>query len=198
MQNVEKRCYGETHSADCIRTIFNKMKLSWVESEQYIFDKFSIPDRDVPGRFNVTKLKQPGVYSQFLDEEIEYYGKYGSKLYPAVVINNQTFRGQLEVEAVMNAICAGFADAPAMCKRVLEDNNAEDGILIFDFDDDFVPVHHVVGVIIFTMMTVVCVLCMYRRHAKRQMKTQINVQIEDAVNQYLALSNKDTEAGDRA
>jgi cbb3-type cytochrome oxidase subunit 3 len=113
---------------------------------------------------------------------MEYYSKYGSKLYPAIVINNQTFRGQLEVEAVMNAICAGFADPPRMCKRVLDDNNTEDGVLIFDFDEDMVPMHHVAGVILFTMLTVTCVLCLYRRHAKRQMKTQINAQIEDAVN----------------
>ena len=94
----------------------------------------------------------------------------------------------------MNGICAGFADAPTMCRRLLESNNNEDGILIFDFDDDLVPVHHVFGVVLFTMLTVICVLCLYRRSAKRQMKSQINVQIEDAVNQYLALSNKDTEA----
>lgn len=129
---------------------------------------------------------------------MQYYDRYGSKLYPAIVINNQTFRGQLEVEAVMNAICAGFADPPKMCRRVLEDNNSEDAVLIFDFDEDYVPMHHVFGVIMFTMLVVTCVLCLYRRHAKRQMKSQIDNQIEDAVNQYLALSNKDTEAGDRA
>lgn len=82
----------------------------------------------------------------------------------------------------MNAICAGFAEAPKMCKRVLETNDLEDAELIFDFDEEMVPMHHVFGVILFTFMTVTCVLCLYRRHAKRQMKTQINAQIEDAVN----------------
>ena len=74
----------------------------------------------------------------------------------------------------MNAICAGCADPPKMCRRVLEDNNSEDATLIFDFDEDYVPMHHVLGVVLFTMMIVTFVLCCYRRHAKRQMKSEIN------------------------
>lgn len=56
MQEVEKRCYGEAHQYDCIEKIFSKMKLKWVDSENYIFDSFKIPDRDPPGRFNYSKL----------------------------------------------------------------------------------------------------------------------------------------------
>lgn len=93
MQEVEKRCYGQTHSYDCIQNIFTRQKLDFTESQNYIFDKFYIPDRDPPGRFNYSKLQQPRVSSDFFDNEIEYYQKYGSKLYPAIVINNQTFRG---------------------------------------------------------------------------------------------------------
>jgi len=108
------------------------------------------------------------VESDYFDQEIEYYDRYGSKLWPAVVINNQTFRGQLEVEGVMNAICAGFADTPKMCRRALGSQNSEDASIIFDFDtEELVPVHHITAVIVFTMMTVTCVLCMYRRQAKR-------------------------------
>ena len=71
----------------------------------------------------------------------------------------------------MNGICAGFADPPKVCRKVLSTNNLEDPDVIFGFDEDLVPMHHIFGVIVFTMMTVTCILCMYRRHAKRQMKS---------------------------
>jgi hypothetical protein len=48
------------------------------------------------------------------------------------------------------------------------------------------------------MVSVFLVLCLYRRYAKRKMREEINVKIEEAVNQYMALSNKDIEARDRA
>ena len=68
----------------------------------------------------------------------------------------------------MDAICAGFADRPKMCQRILTSQDFEDPNIIFEVEnDDLVPVHHVFGVVLVTMLTVVCILCLYRRHAKR-------------------------------
>lgn len=44
----------------------------------------------------------------------------------------------------------------------------------------------------------VFILCVYRRQAKREMNDAIKVQIAESVNQYMQLSNRDTEAKDRA
>jgi hypothetical protein len=135
MQEIEKRCYGEQVVSNCIREIFTRQKLDWRESESYIFGKFNRqPGTFKENSWNYTTLQDESVTSDFFDQEIEYYDRYGSKLWPAVIINNQTFRGQLEVEAVMNGICAGFAEAPKMCRRVLESGNTEDPSIIFDFD----------------------------------------------------------------
>jgi hypothetical protein len=98
----------------------------------------------------------------------------------------------------MNGICAGFADPPKMCKRILESSINDPTILFYPEDQEVYEVHHVFIVCLLIMVTVSIVLCLYRRHAKREMKQKINVQIEDAVNQYLALSNKDPEAQSRA
>ena len=46
---------------------------------------------------------------------MKYFKKYGPPLFPGIVINNQTYRGQLEVEEVFNAICAGFHNPPIYC-----------------------------------------------------------------------------------
>lgn len=54
-----------------------------------------------------------------IDSEIDYWRQYGSGIYPSVVVNNRTYRGQLEPLALFNALCSGFADAPKMCHSVL-------------------------------------------------------------------------------
>jgi len=48
-----------------------------------------------------------------------------------VLVNNQTFRGQLEVEAVFNGVCAGFHDPPRICNRVLDENDFHNVSTIF-------------------------------------------------------------------
>jgi hypothetical protein len=50
-----------------------------------------------------------------IDAEIEYWRKYSSGIYPALSINNRSYRGQLESLAVFNALCAGFKDLPSVC-----------------------------------------------------------------------------------
>jgi len=41
------------------------------------------------------------------------WNNLGSHLYPSVVINNITFRGQLNPYNVFEAICAGYKDTPS-------------------------------------------------------------------------------------
>ena len=98
----------------------------------------------------------------------------------------------------MNGICAGFADPPKLCKRMLESSINDPSIIFYPDEEEIYEANHVFGVCVLIMLLVGIVLCLYRRHAKREMKKNINLQIEDAVNQYLALSNKDPEAKSRA
>jgi hypothetical protein len=54
-----------------------------------------------------------------IDNEIDYWKQYGSGIYPSIVINNRTYRGQLEPLAVFNALCSGFSEPPSMCQAYL-------------------------------------------------------------------------------
>jgi hypothetical protein len=47
------------------------------------------------------------------------WNNYGSHLYPSVVINSITFRGQLNPYNVFEAICAGYKDTPPECVNFL-------------------------------------------------------------------------------
>jgi hypothetical protein len=87
-----------------------------------------------------------------IDKEIKYFEKYGPQLFPAIVINNQTFRGQLEIEAVFNAICAGFYTQPHFCKKFLETNQVNSNALILDYAKHKVITHGKV----LLMIVVIC------------------------------------------
>lgn len=100
-----------------------------------------------------------------IEEEIEYWKKFGSGIFPAVVINNRTFRGQLESLSVFNALCAGFLNPPKMCLATLSaatpdfinlDNEGIKGTVI------------VVLVLVLILINVLIVYC-YRRYSKREM-----------------------------
>jgi hypothetical protein len=43
--------------------------------------------------------------------------KLGLHIYPAVVINEERFRGQMNPDNVFEAICASFRDMPEGCKE---------------------------------------------------------------------------------
>ena len=46
--------------------------------------------------------------NSIIDKEIEYWRDFGTNIYPSVVINKKTYRGQIDPLSVYNAICAGF------------------------------------------------------------------------------------------
>jgi heme A synthase len=76
----------------------------------------------------------------------------------------------------MNAICAGFKDAPKMCKRLLNDENIENdlGLGIIYFNDGY-RFHHVMYMAIFFILALFIFLCCYRRQAKRNMKRTMDI-----------------------
>ena len=112
--------------------------------------------------------------NSLIEKEIEYEKNYGTSMFPAVVINNQTFRGQLERESVFNAICSGFKDTPKYCKKYIEhDLNQEE--LIFMEEDGYHDKGTVALICSLIMLSVLLILCCYRRYAKRQMKEQMHI-----------------------
>jgi hypothetical protein len=71
----------------------------------------------------------------------------------------------------MNAICAGFEKAPKMCKRLLHAKDIEHNMRlgVIEFEEGYRP-HHILGIFAICFSILFCVLCLYRRHAKREMK----------------------------
>ena len=128
------------------------------------------------------------VNNTLIDKDITYWENYGTGLYPSVVINNSTFRGQLETQAVMNAICAGFLKAPHFCKKLLKNKDILDdiGAGVIYFDDGY-RIKHLVWIFLVFVIVLCVYMCLYRRKAKREMNAMMKMQIETSVSNYQVL-----------
>ena len=71
--------------------------LSWAETEACVKRSFTSKN-----------WNSKTVSNLIIDDEIKYWKSYGSGIYPSIVINNITYRGQIDPLSVFNAICAGF------------------------------------------------------------------------------------------
>ena len=190
MKSIHQQCYSSVNY-DCSDLAHKDVGISIEDTQKCVSDSWNM---DIQG--STSLYNSPSLKNSLIDKEVEYEEKYGTSLFPAVVINNQTFRGQLEREAVFNAICSGFETIPDYCKRYIQYNLNNPDLLFMEEEGHSKGTVALICSLI--MFVVLIILCLYRRYAKRQMKEQMHTQIEQAVSQYLALSNKDTEAGDRA
>lgn len=159
----------------------NLNKLDWQRTQDCVDESFGTSDKN--------KWTEVNTKNSIIEAEIDYWNKHGGNVIPSIVINNCTYRGQMETQAVMNAICAGFHDTPNICKPILEDPDLQDDFEtgIFDISDHGYGFGHVLIICVLAIMVLVMVLYCYRRHAKRQMKDTMNKQIETAVNHYVSL-----------
>jgi len=110
MQRVHSTCYSVINE-DCSRRAHTWLKLDWDETNQCVKDSFGGLDAD--------KWSQPSTHNTYIDKEISYWKEYGTNIYPSIVINQKTYRGQIEPLSVFNAICAGFTQPPDQCLKTL-------------------------------------------------------------------------------
>lgn len=156
---VHNQCYGAV-SESCSQLAHKLAGVDYQKTKKCVDDSFSADRR------TSNNWKDKDIINHIIEKEMEEYAKYKTNHFPTVVINNQTFRGQLEIEAVMNGICAGFLNPPKMCHRLLESNNYEDSRLIF-LEDDEVSLPKVVFICGCIIFAVALILCIYRRHVRR-------------------------------
>ena len=96
MRSIHANC-GNVVNEDCSRIAHDNVGLKYSQTEDCVKNSFSSEDWGSIDTINT-----------IIDDEIDYWRKYGGGLFPSVVINNDTYKGQLEPTGVFNAICAGF------------------------------------------------------------------------------------------
>ena len=158
MQYVHQNCYNVINE-DCSSRAHERLGINFQDTQACVRNSFNSSDWGS----NKTSNK-------IIDEEIDYWKTYGAGIYPSLVVNNRTYRGQLESLAVFNAICAGFANPPPMCKATLS-----------SYQPDFLPQEEgiksgviVAIVIILVLLNIIIVYC-YRRYSKREMQNEMQM-----------------------
>lgn len=105
------------------------------------------------------------------------------------MINQKTYRGQIEPLSVFNAVCAGFTNPPDQCLKTLHMEKKVVKTTIVDGDG--ISVGAIVGIVVALILINVVIVYCCRRKAKRDMNNEMQMQIESAVSQYFALTQKD-------
>lgn len=117
----------------------------------------------------------------------------GINYFPVLLINNQTFRGDLESDEVMGAICAAYIVKPTACDEWYE---------------KFYPTeekhrrrrhrrrHRGMGtstlfiIVVFSFLTFGVLLFFYRRWMRAELGKEMQIEVSSAVNSYFTLSGE--------
>lgn len=179
IKNVHNECYGEV-SENCSILAHKQTGIDYKKTKQCVEDSFNRPRESSNG------WKDSEVRNELIEDEMFANQRYQIRHIPTLIVNDQVFRGQLELEAVMNGICAGFASIPYVCKRLLLNDDFHDNDLIFLRDEEL-SFWRILATCLAVIFGMALLMCLYRRSVRRQVKQQINQQIETQVNQYMKI-----------
>lgn len=172
VRKVHQDCQGYIN-ADCSKQAHSALKLDYQETMACVNDTFKRGDSN--------DFKQDNTA---LAEEKQYWNDYGAHFYPSIVINNRTYRGSFEPEAVFNSICAGFKSPPKICHTFDQKHES-----IIQGIQGMTIVYIIVGLILLNIILIYC----YRRFSQREMKEDMRMHVNSAVSQYFALSQRDRD-----
>ena len=87
------------------------------------------------------------------------------------MINQKTYRGQIEPLSVFNAVCAGFTHPPDQCLKTLHKEKLIQKTNIVDGDG--ISVGAIVGIVVALILINVVIVYCCRRKAKRDMNNEM-------------------------
>jgi len=168
VDRIGDSCQGEV-SESCSRIAHKQLGLDFAKTQQCVKDSWSKSAEESDN------YQDEKIVNYLIESEISYHLNYGTSLFPSIVVNNQTYRGQLTDEAVLNALCAGFDVYPPACHKILESSDLSRAELM-DTDAYFAEYDQEVTidtVILVSTCVLVCMcvaIYMQRRQAKRELK----------------------------
>lgn len=125
---------------------------------------------------------------------------WGSKhnliAHPSILINDFTYRGDIDYRDLKQAICSAYKVRPDNCNIAAALEDAEN-INIYanaSFMQRFVMVFQAAHLLIIGLVIVLCNLCLIvliRRRGAKSQSARINQQVNEAVSQYFALQTSD-------
>ena len=118
-----------------------------------------------------------------LEKEKEMMIERGIFFYPSFIINNQAFRGDMEVEEIAVALCAGFNLQPEICDEYM--NNGETVKV-----ETGISKYTILLIVIFSLISLLVILFFYRKWLRNDMNSRMKTNVSHAVSQYIALTDQ--------
>lgn len=125
--------------------------------------------------------------NKYFKSMAEQWQEYGTHLYPSVVINDVSFRGQFNPDNVFEDICASFDTQPEGCLKWLK----KEGIPVPGedvADEDSMDVQALIYVIVLLIVVNIILVIAYRSCLQKEIQNDMKLQVSSAVSQYVALS----------
>lgn len=172
MIEYSKTC-EDNLTKECSHKVLDAIDLSSKEIEKCV-------DNSVEGR-NID-LDENTLFKY----ERDRWQDYGVAFYPSLMINNQTYRGDLEAQPVFQALCAGFVEPQEECRWDYGQDDEESE----DTDEDGIGTGSLLLILSLCFAMMAVVLIVYRMWLKKEMKNDMRNQVNTAVSQYFALSEQ--------
>lgn len=100
MEKAHMACFTD-FTEDCSKSVHTDLKLSWEETTACVQKSFDDSKNEDD--------------NALLEADAVEWVLRGPHFVPAVIINNITYRGNLDPENVFEAICQGFKDPQPEC-----------------------------------------------------------------------------------
>ena len=176
IQVMNKTCPTKKFDSDCYKTSLEESSIDLKKIESCMNNSFT-----TPSNFSSDNT--------LLRSERDELVKAGIFFFPAVIINSQTMRGDIEAEEVLRAVCAGFKEMPKECVNLLE-GEKEPGTRQ---TQEGISLATLIVIVCLAVLLLVAVLVVYRMWLKREMNSELKKQINLAVGQYFALADTSRE-----
>lgn len=153
MSNMPDTCMGQ-FTSECSAKVQNKVGIS---------------------KKDVNKCYE-GNFTSILEREFNSSLSAGVYYTPAVVVNNVSLRGTLDVNSIFGAICVGFNMTPSVCKTLGEKSPIPWGTVLL---------------ILFVVSAASIVSIYYCvNKSKKEFQDQLDLQVSAAVTHYMALKDQ--------
>ena len=119
-----------------------------------------------------------------LQKEVKMWKNLGIEFFPAILINNRTYRGDWEGLQVAQTICSGYLEAPEFCASLSSADKPTPLV---------VATGTVVLLVAVSLVLVIAVLVLYRAWVKRELNLEMKQQVNLAVSQYYALNSEGSQ-----
>ena len=161
---MHSTCYSVINE-DCSRRAHEFHNLDFEQTQKCVKDSF--------GGLPESKWGDASTSNSYIDKEIKYWKDYGTNIYPSLVINQKTYRGQIEPMSVFNAICAGYTETPDQCLKTLHKTKTVKSTRYEDGES--IATGLIVGIVLALVLVNVIIVYMCRRKAKREMNSEMQM-----------------------